>query len=255
MDYLAWTTLCSYCLGHVYNWKGQCHGAPLFVDADPHSDILAEFDYPHSGLCAHEAALPYPRLRFCEDATAQGDAEGNRKIEHHYLGQLYLRKRLNEMHANLYGKSLSLLAKDDLVEVLEKNEAALDSWKEMSVKMNVSIEQWTDDDEPSSDLLTARLRAKYYGARYIALRPFLDYALHAMDQNKAGRSLEEVTIDTQGRQRYSELALFEAISTMRPSVIREKVKTCIRSAIQSTVAFDRVEGRLTVTNIVGTAHA
>jgi hypothetical protein len=36
---------------------------------------------------------------------------------------------------------------------------------------------WNDGDPPASDLLNARLRAKYYGAAYIILRPYIRHAL------------------------------------------------------------------------------
>lgn len=126
----------------------------------------------------------------------------------------------------------------------------------MSVRNTVSIDDWTDDDAPPhACILTARIRAKYYGARYIALRPFLHYALHAMDQVKAGRTLHDVARDSRGLLRGGSLALFQAIRTMDESVIKQKASLCVQSAIRSTIAFDQVPGKLVLTNIVGTAHA
>ena len=114
---------------------------------------------------------------------------------------------------------------------------------------------WSDDDLPSSDILAARLRAKFYGAHYIATRPYLDYAIHVMDAVHNGQSLEEVTVDGSGAPRLSELAVFRAIASMRFEKIREMARTCVRSAIHSTISLDQVPGRLVVTNIMGTAHA
>lgn len=60
---------------------------------------------------------------------------------------------------------------------------------------------WNDSEPPHPDILAARLRAKYYGARYITTRPFLDYALHVMDEVERGINLEEVTKDARGDKR------------------------------------------------------
>lgn len=38
--------------------------------------------------------------------------------------------------------------------------------------------RWDDSEPPSTDINAARLRAKYYGARYIIHRPFIYHALH-----------------------------------------------------------------------------
>jgi hypothetical protein len=118
---------------------------------------------------------------------------------------------------------------------------------------------WSDDDPPASDILAARLRGKYYGARYVCTRPYLDYALHAMPGLRKGKNLAELTKDANGRQRRTELAIFAAITEhIKEEDIREKCRVCIESAMQSTIAFDGVTSnphRLVVTNIMGTAHA
>lgn len=118
---------------------------------------------------------------------------------------------------------------------------------------------WSDDDPPATDILAARLRGKYYGARYVATRPYLDYALHVMPEIGKGRKLEELTKDANGNQRENELKLFTAMKDhMSTDFIKQKCRICIKSAMLSTVAFDGVAGsnrRLIVTNIMGTAHA
>lgn len=112
--------------------------------------------------------------------------------------------------------------------------------------------RWDDADPPATDVLRARLRGKYYGARYVISRPFLDYALHIMDR---GGDLEQLTVDTRQTLRKTELAVFRGISILAPKVIKEQVQICIDCAMRSTVAFDGVPNRLIVTNPMGTAHA
>lgn len=115
---------------------------------------------------------------------------------------------------------------------------------------------WSDDEPPHGDILAARLRAKYYGARYVTTRPFLDYALHVMDEVAGGKKLEDVTKDAKGNIRQQELVLFKAIRMMPVETIKKKVRICIDSAMKSTLALDGVKDhRLIVTNIMGTAHA
>jgi hypothetical protein len=119
---------------------------------------------------------------------------------------------------------------------------------------------WEDDDPPSTDLNVARLRAKYYGALYMILRPYLRIANHLIDLSPTADSL--LTPGNQGVQ------LME-LSNYQRSIIPYAAQ-CINGAIQSTIAFDRVGAapdspyeefrstrtqRLVVTNIFGTLHA
>lgn len=50
----------------------------------------------------------------------------------------------------------------------------LEKWRN-SLPTNM---KWHDSDPPATDINTARMRAKYYGARYIIHRPLLYHALH-----------------------------------------------------------------------------
>lgn len=219
------------------------------------SDILAELDYPHSGLLAIESKLRYPANVISEETFPYYEAEAAKKdqVDFYYSAQLFLRQRLNRMHANLYGQALSTQPPDKLVEILFENESLLESWRAISCKFT----QWSEDEPGSQDILAARLRAKYYGARYIATRPYLDYALHVMPRIKDGRSrLEDIAVDAKGHLRASALALFRAIATLNEHDIKSRARKCVLSAIKSTTSLDEAgKDRLVVTNIMGTAHA
>lgn len=130
--------------------------------------------------------------------------------------------------------------------------------------------QWSDTDPPSSDINTARLRAKYYGALNIIHRPFLRHALdHHMDFQESPPAQVHAVISYQGRSSsYSPQTMERKNSNMGPpgSTQKEKIhqaeimhsaQTCVAAAIQSTEAFDNIinRQRLIVTNIFGTAHA
>jgi hypothetical protein len=135
---------------------------------------------------------------------------------------------------------------------------------------------WKDHDPPSTDLNVARLRAKYYGGLYMVLRPYLQIATHSIDFAPVGAST------AWGHQQNFPTSIADLVSTPtdrgvqlvelsddQRSIIRIAAK-CINSAIQSTIAFDRVgarpnslyekfkctrKRRLAVTNIFGTMHA
>ena len=114
--------------------------------------------------------------------------------------------------------------------------------------------RWADDDPLATHINDARLRAKYYGAKYIIHRPFLRYALD-----------HEIVFDSDTQGAVSQ-AMDRKNSVMLPphtaaqtqkSEIFESCKECVHAAMQSTVAFDHIiqKRRLIVTNIFGTAHA
>ena len=124
--------------------------------------------------------------------------------------------------------------------------------------------RWNDTDPPATDINVARLRAKYYGARYIISRPFLNLALHSQDLREAlVRQVESLPYpkfhSPHGRHQ----------GTMAPPIrvgfresdqvkeILRSAEQCVDAAMRSTEAFDgvRQRERLVVTNIFGTAHA
>ena len=225
----------------------------LTILTDTCSDIAAELDFPHGGLLKYEEKLPYPRNVVNEDTFPDfaGSTFREESVAWYYSAQLFLRKRLNKLRYNLYGEDVAKRSPPQLVEVLLENEGILNNWKSLPSPIN----QWSDSDPQATDILDARLRAKYFGAYYIQTRPYLDYVLHVMDPVRAGKSLEQATVDAFGQLRPSELAIFRGIQLMTEYQIKDKARKCVEMAINSTIAFDKVPGRLVVTNIMGTAHA
>lgn len=117
---------------------------------------------------------------------------------------------------------------------------------------------WDDHDNQSPDLNTARLRAKYYGAEYMMSRPFLHHAIHCtaaekIQLNEAWNFASTLPIEN--------FNIFQKPQNIPPSVDERALRTifachkCITAAFNSTYAFDKVEGRLMITNIFGTMHA
>ncbi|EED15816.1 hypothetical protein TSTA_009380 [Talaromyces stipitatus ATCC 10500] len=207
------------------------------------SDILAELDLPPSGISRSEDRIDLPKgLHYPEDSC----------IMLFYSAQIHLRKVLNRVHTYLYktsnGKKLS--TSNDVLEILGKG---LDSWRQ-----NLPREmQWDDNDEPSSDINTARLRAKYYGARYIIYRPLLRYALNrAIDsgQTLVGLSSpksEPISPTLHPVESTDGTIFWDTL----PRTVQTACKICINAAVRSTRAFHNIQGRPIITNVFGTAHA
>ncbi|KAK4548940.1 hypothetical protein LTR36_008713 [Oleoguttula mirabilis] len=222
------------------------------------SDILAELRLPSSGINAIEKMLLNPHKVPDEetygvlDPGGRQDDDDDVKILIFYTAQMWLRKRLNQVHREMYGPDCLNQSPDQVREMLKSHESILGEWRS---SLPAAL-RWDDADEPADNILAARMRAKYWGARYVVNRPFLDYALHIMPYAKEGRKVQDVARDVRGMPRNeADIHLFEAIEGMGASEIWKACRRCVDAAMQSTVALDRVPDRLVVTNIHGTAHA
>ncbi|KAF2858849.1 hypothetical protein K470DRAFT_220355 [Piedraia hortae CBS 480.64] len=224
------------------------------------TDILAELPLPSSDIPKMEGILLVPKGIRLDEASSDEESEKvpppiNPEDEQtliYYNAQLFLRRRLNVVHRDLYGHDCLDHTVEQVCAILKGHGEILNAWR-AGLPPELS---WNDDDEPPSNILDARLRGKYYGARFIVNRPFLDYALHIMPRLGKGESIKEIAKDGRGRPRAAaDVHLFEAISTMEERNIWQACERCIAAAVKSTLAFDGIPGRLVVTNIHGTAHA
>ncbi|KAK4614344.1 uncharacterized protein CLAFUR5_09229 [Fulvia fulva] len=221
------------------------------------SDILAELRLPSSNIQTIENLLLMPhKVDEVDDSYSGLDTDAKPEdydtILLFYTSQLFLRRKLNQVHQEMYGPGCLGMPISAVQTMLQEHESLLSKWRDgLPDKL-----QWDDSDAPPSDILAARLRAKYWGARYIINRPFLDYALHIMALVRDGTPVEKAARDGHGNPRdKAEIHLFKAIQKLGDEQVWTAAKRCIHAAMQSTVAFDGVDGRLVVTNIHGTAHA
>ncbi|KAK5115511.1 hypothetical protein LTR62_001170 [Meristemomyces frigidus] len=220
------------------------------------SDILAELPLPSSGIQAVEDLLLWPQ-KVAEDESYGGleeasDDDEYQRVMLHYTAQMYMRKNLNKIHRQVYASDCLDKSVGEVCDMLRGHISLLNLWRSSLPP----AAHWNDGDLPATDILSARLRAKYWGATYIVNRPFLDYALHIMPYVAEGMQVQDVARDVHNHQRdASEIHIFEAIASMPEDEIWLACKRCIDAAMQSTVALDGVPRRLIVTNIHGTAHA
>ncbi|KAL1967833.1 hypothetical protein VTN77DRAFT_2522 [Rasamsonia byssochlamydoides] len=242
------------------------------------SDILAELDLPASGISRSEGRIALPKGVFTLSLPNEIRAP-NTMMMFFYSAQIHLRKVLNRVHTDLYKaeKTGQRRWSFNVLEVLSMN---LEFWR----KSLPDVMKWDDRDPPSSDINTARMRAKYYGARYIIHRPVLYYVLHYMSPQSttaadspsytgpSGSKSQQVSPSMAHSQQATSMARWSSDmgTSGRPNPadiwpgvafkdlhvkLQRWCRICIESAIQSTEAFDGIKGRLIVTNIFGTAHA
>lgn len=178
------------------------------------------------------------------------------------------------------------------------DKARLDSPRSLAIarELDLQLEQWKlhlpkplrweESDPPSADINAARLRAKYFGARYIIHRPFVYHAIHggngvynapcnsgpfstsspAMSASEMSQSSPSATTPggfnplgniASGGRRISVAGEGERVE-LAPVSLETSYRKCIDSAICSTTAFHAFSpdvNRPIITNVFGTAHA
>ncbi|KAL3437192.1 hypothetical protein BDV09DRAFT_23551 [Aspergillus tetrazonus] len=232
------------------------------------SDILAELDLPASGISRSESRIDLPLGSMLK--LSNTISEPDTMMMFFYSTQIHLRKVLNRVHTDLY-------------KVIKKGENKWNGTTQEILSMNLELwrsslppeMRWNDNDPPSPDINHARMRAKYWGARYIIHRPVLFHALHFLGPNASGSAVDSpaglagshTSPSLAHGQRATDMTRISSdLGTLQgsngahsyrdlPPKIRRACGLCVQSAIQSTIAFDGVKGRPVVTNIFGTAHA
>lgn len=144
---------------------------------------------------------------------------------------------------------------------LEELEYQLQTWRQ---KLPPPL-QWDDNDPPPRNINAARLRAKYWGARYIIHRPFLHNVLHppqsydpSVQPSPTILAASHATSPAAGGKGHLPPSRPMAPPTNAiDERIRQACRNCIDAAFQSTQAFHGIPEthRPIVTNIFGTAHA
>ncbi|UNI14804.1 hypothetical protein JDV02_001399 [Purpureocillium takamizusanense] len=188
------------------------------------SDLIAELPLPHSGLLSYENDMPPPNLSLM---LLHGF---NQEVLESYSAQLALRTHLNTIHRTFYAPDSGI----------DSRSFRLGNWLETASTLSdvvSSLERVTSHfaikpgDPPAGDILSARLRGKYWGAQAITYRPFIRMVL----------------------ERKQFLAAVEPSLYQR---VIEHAQRGIEALIESTRAFHGLGNlRPIVTNVFGTAHA
>ncbi|KAI9739071.1 MAG: hypothetical protein M1834_007284 [Cirrosporium novae-zelandiae] len=236
------------------------------------SDILAEMDLPASNITSLEQSVKKPAGYTLEIFPDSDLSENDPLIMLHFLAQISLRKLLNSIHSTLYRndiKSKSRQREKWTSQLSEALSLSLEDWrKTLPVQL-----QWQDDAPPANNINDARLRGKYYGAKYIIYRPFLHHALQQTVPNFPESPVNSKVHSSRpspslGPRKNSDMGPPHKIPPPSTEGVHDKILeacyTCVEAAFQSTIAFDGVRttigedrkwSRPIVTNIFGTAHA
>ena len=226
------------------------------------SDILAEVELPPSGITRYEGPMhqEFPSKITLEPIPETSDMDAALRF---YSYQITLRRELNRVHKALYtGEELDGvdMPVKSVQRALDNN---LEKWRNI-----LSSWDWDEDYHKSYDINVARMRGKYYGAKYIIHRPTLAYALYHLSKNRntddslmaapsaqqSSPAIAPPAPDTRYPRPGSDRRPPYKVHELEPWVL-ESAKTCVEAAIRSTTVFDAVKDRLIITNIFGTAHA
>lgn len=213
------------------------------------SDIIAELPLPQSHILAYEDMMPYPNLALAKTHGFDG------RVLSSYLAQLYLRKSLNSIHGMLYNpdKEVNLANPGGAPggDVLEYIENSLD------MRFVPQEFKFRPEDPPAKDILSARLRAKYWGAQVITYRHFVREIL---DFNfKKNRSSEPRGPVLGGFRSGINVPMISPNAKTMNDISLEFIECArkgVKALIESTRAFHGLEEkRFIVTNVFGTSHA
>ncbi|TEA11918.1 hypothetical protein C8034_v006943 [Colletotrichum sidae] len=216
------------------------------------SDILAELNLIQQPyVLKYENKMPWPNLELVKEDFGSRVAQG-------YFGQLYLRKTLNRLTASLYDP----LRID--VDPMKKFEEGIYELENLRHMRWVGEEfRFSEDDDPATNIIDARLRAKYWGTQNIIYRLVIKMALdlsHQLKQKPPGASPEGDAAGTAGIFQSGDAASFIGHKVRTYDDLGDKINNFlrdgVRSLVKSTSAFHGIDQqRLLVTNIFGTAHA
>ncbi|KAK3722258.1 hypothetical protein LTR37_002691 [Vermiconidia calcicola] len=214
------------------------------------SDILAELQLVPSGVQEYENVIPWPieipGVEMYADFLSE-QVHDHKHVLTFYTAQLWLRKRLNSIQRQLFGNAGLTLPLESLREHLRSHQDILAAWRS---GLPAAL-QWDDSDSPASNILAARLRAKYLGACYLATRPFLDYVLHCLPEISETQDWRRSAVVTRNIADIRMLEAIESIFETDPSEVWRAARDCVRAAARSTLAFDGIQHHLIVTNIHG----
>lgn len=219
------------------------------------SDILAEFRFPSSGLPALEL-VPYniPKTSIANEnlSGVRDHSQPHETVVLFYRAQCFLHMRLDSVRRDLYNNRATCTSRTQLQEMLREHDLILTQWRaQLPNELH-----WEDDEPPPSDILSARLRAKYWEVRYATRRPFLDLAMHILPYISSSVDVWQAVHDSNSAVRdVADIRLLEAIADMSSSEVSTAVKSCIDAAMQTAMAFDGVSHRPIETNMHGIAHA
>lgn len=215
----------------------------------------AQFGFPSSGLPALELAsyeIPESSIESCRLPGIRDHPQTHNTVVLFHNAQRFLCTRLNNAYGDIYSQGEASMSSAQLQAMLREHYRTLTQWR---AQLPYEI-YWKNDEQPPSDILHARLRAKYWEVQCVITRPFLDYTMNVLRNSSSSVALLQTIDDTYSSARkFADTRLLEAIADMPHSEVEEMAETCINAAMQSVVAYDGMSNRAIDTNLHGTVHA
>lgn len=203
------------------------------------SDILAELNLLPSGILQYEGLLPYPNMTMLHQELGFPE-----EVMNSYGAQLYLRKRLNEISGQLYNPKYRLNLEDRL-----KVTAGIQTIFEHQSLWAASY-AFDTEAPPAEDILSARLRAKFWGANVITYRPYVETIMSWSHARKHPEEYRDKNFSS-----FSVPSNATTPSDIDPTVLKHAERG-VKAVIKSTEAFHGLKDkRFIITNVFGTAHA
>ncbi|RKU39804.1 hypothetical protein DL546_000126 [Coniochaeta pulveracea] len=218
------------------------------------SDILAELPLPPSPILQYENNIPYPDIRLAKVAGF------NDTVILSYTTQVYLRRSLNEVHNTLHDLETSQSGQGRPVPSSKNSLPVIESLLG-HFKADQGIPErfrFHRNDPPATDILSARVRAKFWEGRVIILRRFISQILEYNYQCSATTS----TVPDPGQipynhERSPKRTVSRSTNNAAPDISSYAyAQEGILALIESTKSFHGLkDDQFIVTNVFGTAHA
>lgn len=130
----------------------------------------------------------------------------------------------------------------------------LEDWRRLLKRRPES--DWNNENKnhKSKNVNEARMRGKYYGAKYIIHRPALEYILKDAIKPRVSPLQQQNAAYTASSDQHTPRST-QSSPDLTDTRLWDAAKTCIEAAKRSTTVFDDVPTPLILTNIYGTAQA
>jgi hypothetical protein len=225
------------------------------------SDIIAELPLPQSSILQYEHQMPYPNvdLAMAKDGSRNGFSS---EVLMSYTTQLYLRRTLNEIHQKLYNPELETPA-EGVSGLPSRPHPTSTVYQylidQLQLEFVPSMFKFDPEDpKPASDILGARLRAKYWGAQNITLRPFIRQIMQFNFERSRNARNSPAPISGGFSSDFTAPAIGPEAKSDKDidDIIIDHAQKGIWALIQSTRSFHGLKDeRFVITNVFGTAHA
>lgn len=190
------------------------------------------------GLLVYKDILPLP----CYEPTTKIDhailksasrgvkGSNDEVILMHYTAHLTLEREIDHIQQHCNSDRYLRLSPEQLCRVLRNNRKALNNWR---ISLPDAL-QWSDDNPPLDDTMSAKLRAEYYNAVVSICRPYLDYALHIKPYATVTGDIHVLAVDSSGCPRAkAESYMFQVIRKMPDPEVSDAVRCCLDAAFHS----------------------